>query len=113
VHHHTHLYHRRRQELFRRLGDRCACGSTEKLAVDHVDGVTWTPRELSSHERVRRYLAEFDAGVRLRLLCIACDPDRSRGKGRLCSGAENGYGTRSPKKASKYRSAEGLRCSAL
>ena len=79
---HISLYWRRKQELFDLLGGVCAqCGAVDtpitRLEVDHRDGRTWEPRSLSSHTRVKKYLEEFAAGVRLRLLCKKTNSGRS------------------------------------
>ena len=67
---HGVLYWRTMFEIHRRLGDKCdICGTTLELEIDHQDGRAWEPRRLSSHMRAKRYLAELDAGIRLRLLC--------------------------------------------
>ncbi len=66
----TLYYHRLRAEVYRLLGDSCAlCGSTYRLSVDHVHGRSYDLHTLSSHQRMRRYLAEIRAGKKLRLLC--------------------------------------------
>lgn len=63
----------------------CAkCGSTDRLEVDHVDGVTWDRRQLSSLDRVLRYLREWTEGVPMRVLCRSCSArdGRTRWQGR-------------------------------
>jgi hypothetical protein len=67
-------YRKLRDQLHARLGGHCAeCGTRAFLSVDHQDkdGCDWEPRKVSSHMRVRRYMKELRAGVRLRLLCRA------------------------------------------
>lgn len=46
------------------------CRTRKRLQVDHVDGRDWDPARLNQETRLKRYLAEYRAGVRLRLLCI-------------------------------------------
>ena len=56
--------------LLEALGGRCAvCGTRRRLEFDHVDGCTWVQRREGRENRLRRYLAEFRSGVRLRVLC--------------------------------------------
>ena len=56
------------------LGGRCEeCGATERLEVDHKDGAGWSHRRMSSHQRVMRYVAEYRAGIPLRVLCRSCN----------------------------------------
>ena len=87
---HAPGYYRRRylllrEQLFSLLGNRCAsCSATEEggtqLFVDHIDGREYEVRRVASHTRMKRYLDEYRSGVRLQLLCKACDPDQN-GKG--------------------------------
>lgn len=76
------LYIRKRDALIARLGGACQVTPEELLTfgahsqacrgalqVDHPAGITWEARKLSSHLRVKKYLAELEAGVPLRLLC--------------------------------------------
>ncbi len=81
MHWSTVRYHQLRAELFLRLGGgRCAkfgepdihgnfiqCHS--ELHVDHEDGREYEVRELGGVQRIKRYMAELDQGVKLRLLC--------------------------------------------
>jgi hypothetical protein len=66
-------YHKIRAELLALLGGRCVeCGTQSPLHVDHPKGRAYEPRELSSHTRAARYLAEARAGL-VRLLCDECN----------------------------------------
>ena len=67
-------YRRRmRSELIQRMGGVCAnCGTTENLEFDHPFGREWSPRDISSHMRLKRYEADLAAG-NLRLLCAQCN----------------------------------------
>ena len=61
-------------ELYRRLGPCCeVCGYEGDPTVDHVDGRDWHPRKMGIESRYKKYLAELDAGDRLRRLCAACN----------------------------------------
>lgn len=64
-------------EMLRRtLGGECAvCGESDMtlLTIDHVDGVTYDRYALRYDARIQRYIAEFCAGVRLRVLCLVCN----------------------------------------
>jgi hypothetical protein len=52
----------------------CAlCGARSRLSVDHRDGRGWSAAALAWKARLENYLAEFRAGVRLRLLCLKCN----------------------------------------
>lgn len=52
----------------------CAlCGRQSRLSVDHVDGRRWSVAALAWKARLENYIAEFKAGIRLRLLCIKCN----------------------------------------
>lgn len=71
---HARWAHKWKAWLLAQLGGICAlCGSREDLAVDHVDGRSWKPEEYSQAGRVRKYIAEYRAGVRLRPLCRSCN----------------------------------------
>lgn len=65
--------------LIEALGNICAnwqhgCQTPgENLEIDHVDGCTWQHRRLSWSARIRRYVAEYRAGVRLQILCRSCN----------------------------------------
>ena len=66
-----------RKQLFARLGWKCVrCGSSEDLSIDHVDGRSWS-LNMAWVKRMQRYWTEFEAGVRLRLLCMPCHGKRS------------------------------------
>ena len=77
----------RHAELVTRLGGVCEwCeerGETAPLSIDHIDGITWTHRKLNLHDRVKRYWAEYVAGVRLRVLCVPCNSRRGRPEAEL------------------------------
>lgn len=45
----------------------------DKLQIDHVDGRDWDVTKHGQWTRIRRYLREFEEGVRLRLLCRKCN----------------------------------------
>lgn len=76
-----------RKALVKELGGRCAvCRTTFQLAIDHVDGRGWQPRELSSNQRARRYWKEFHEGVRLRVLCKVCNSKRENRPVYECAG---------------------------
>jgi hypothetical protein len=65
---------RRLRELIKELGGECAkCHARQNLHVDHMDGRSWEPREVSYHCRVLRYWREYRVGVRLRALCNRCN----------------------------------------
>ena len=60
--------------LIATLGAKCAeCGSEHRLEIDHVDGRTWRSNSLAFRDRVKRYWREFKEGIRLRVLCRACN----------------------------------------
>lgn len=69
----------RRIALIRQLAPdrRCACCGRQRpyaaLQIDHVDGCTWSRRDLYSDQRIARYEREFAEGVRLRVLCLWCN----------------------------------------
>lgn len=61
-------------ELVDLLGGHCElCGSCDDLAVDHMDGRDYQPRRLSFFHRTILYWMELFDGVRLRILCRACN----------------------------------------
>lgn len=63
-----------RSMLLSSLGGCCAsCGRKRGLEVNHVDGCTWPHRRVSREVRVRRYVEEYRAGVRLNVLCRSCN----------------------------------------
>jgi hypothetical protein len=65
-----------RAELISLLGGRCArkaCGTDWNLCFDHVDGRDWKIRAVNQRTRVRRIRAEWERGVRIRLLCKRCN----------------------------------------
>jgi 5-methylcytosine-specific restriction endonuclease McrA len=69
------LYARYHNLLIGTLGGKCArCGSHWRLEVDHVDGATWSRRDLGSQQRIVRYFEELAAGIPLRVLCRNCNP---------------------------------------
>ena len=71
-------YWKMREKLIRDMGGKCVlCGSKEKLEVDHKDGRTWDIKKLNRVMRVKRYRAEFEAGL-VRLLCKNCNQFRWR-----------------------------------
>ena len=72
------LYERRKAELIRLVGDRCAhCGRKSKLTFDHIDGHRdWEPREVHGTKRLRIYLEEARAGL-IQPLCIHCNSSKS------------------------------------
>jgi hypothetical protein len=70
----------RRRELVKRLGGICKnpnrnpkCTVVFNLEINHVNGRTWSARGMSSHTRVEKYWAEFEAGVALNVLCRSCN----------------------------------------
>jgi len=72
------LYHRRIAELkavLLRLKGPCKCGENrpERLTIHHEDGRDYDVALLSSHTRAERYRRELEAGIRLALLCLACN----------------------------------------
>lgn len=62
-----------------------ALGSkTNPLCPDHIDGKKWHVRSANQMTRLLRYIAEFQAGVALRILCKKCnerDGAQQRGAG--------------------------------
>jgi len=68
-----------RQKLIDLLGgrcDRCEGDETTPLTIDHVDGSRrWPIRKLNPVARARRYMREYEAGVKLRVLCLSCNTD--------------------------------------
>jgi 5-methylcytosine-specific restriction endonuclease McrA len=74
-------YHRLRDELLEKLGGKCSlCPSTKDLHFDHINGRDWEPRELSSHNRIRRYQEEAKKGL-IRILCLRCNSKYRPGNG--------------------------------
>lgn len=70
----TRWAHKWKAWLLAQLGGKCAlCGSKQDLEVDHVHGRSWCIRDYSQAGRVRKYLAEFHQGVKLRALCRSCN----------------------------------------
>lgn len=81
MHRNTVKYHQLRDELIRRLGGgKCARAGLvdlrgeyppchELIEVDHIDGRDYEVSALRGIQRIKKYLAELDAGVRLQLLC--------------------------------------------
>ena len=62
-----------RKQLILDLGGKCvSCGTKRMLEVDHINGRNWTPRNVSSDTRVRRYLKESKEG-KLQVLCKSCN----------------------------------------
>ncbi len=79
---HRARYLELRAKLFKAIGETCAKETGladdpgdhhEELHVDHIDGRSWEPRSMGSYARVKRYLKELEAGVRLRPLCKICN----------------------------------------
>ena len=65
-----------RRKLIRDLGGKCVeCGTKTRLEVDHINGRDWTPRNVSSDTRVRRYIKEADEG-KLQVLCKSCNSSK-------------------------------------
>ncbi len=65
---HAHLIHV--------LGGKCArCDNSEELplSIEHVNGRQWDVRKYRLDARVKRYWAEYRAGVPLLALCIPCN----------------------------------------
>lgn len=74
---HAALYRRRRDELLSQLGRECVvCGSIEDLHFDHITPADWPRSAYSSHERIKLYKLEADAG-NLRVLCGRCNRSKS------------------------------------
>lgn len=48
-------------------------GVESPLTVDHVNGKAWRARSTDQATRVLRYIAEFQAGVALQVLCFKCN----------------------------------------
>lgn len=68
------MYRRRRDALLALLSDSCElCGSTENLTIEHPEGRDYSIRELSSFQRVKKYLEEFMVGVKLAVRCLSCN----------------------------------------
>lgn len=73
-----------RDDLIVALGNICAnwqhgCETPgEGLEIDHVDGCTWEHKRLSWGSRIRRYVREHRAGVRLQILCRRCNGSRNQ-----------------------------------
>ncbi len=73
-----------RDALIEALGNICAnyrdgCETPgDDLEIDHVDGCTWEQRPLGREQRIKRYVEEFRAGVRLQILCRSCNASRGR-----------------------------------
>ncbi len=64
---------RKRAELLRVLGERCArCGSLERPELHHPHGRNWTPRRHNRWTRINKYWRDFEAG-NLELLCQQCN----------------------------------------
>lgn len=86
-----------RDMLIEALGNICAnwqrgCLTPgENLEIDHVDGCTWEHRRVSWSTRIRRYVAEYRAGVRLQILCRSCNGSRN----------QHTHGTRAERSASR------------
>jgi hypothetical protein len=58
------------------LGGICAeCGEQRlsRLTVDHRDGKNYDATGLSTDQRARIYLSEYNEGVRLQCLCHSCN----------------------------------------
>lgn len=53
--------------------DECGEDRPELLTVDHRDGITWNRYALRLDARVGKYIREYLAGVRLRVLCGVCN----------------------------------------
>jgi len=71
-------YAERRLELFDLLGSVCVdCGEDrpDMLSIDHINGRTYEPRELSSRSRLARYIREARAGE-VTVRCISCNSSR-------------------------------------
>lgn len=49
------------------------CKSKGDLEIDHVDGRSWDPAELSAEQRIAKYEAEYEDGVKMRALCRSCN----------------------------------------
>lgn len=81
-----------RRMLIEALGGRCAfCSRRYGLEVDHIDGCTWVQRGVTQETRIRRYAAEYRAGVRLRPLCRSHNGSRN----------QSVYGTRKQRKPTR------------
>ena len=67
-------YEKERDELVELLGGKCQwCGSNEKLEVHHDNGDRdWDLVKVSCLTRIRRYRKEYEAGVKMYLLCKKC-----------------------------------------
>lgn len=71
---------KRRRDLIEDLAPDLACAecgdvveNASLLEVDHVDGIGWSHRALSSSARVSRYWRERRAGVAMRAVCRSCN----------------------------------------
>lgn len=49
------------------------CGEKHPLEVDHVNGRSWDPAELSAQQRADKYWQEYERGTKLRALCRSCN----------------------------------------
>lgn len=67
-----------------------------KLTLDHVKGKTYRAKDLAFYTRVKRYWAEYSAGVKLRLLCLQCNA--SDGRQRQIEGRVHEKGAWFPKR---------------
>lgn len=66
-------------KLIAKLGGVCVIcgedGKTAPLSVDHVNGHGW-PKQHNKYRfdtRVHRYYTEYEAGIKLRCLCVPCN----------------------------------------
>lgn len=65
-----------RQELIQSISNGAGCnicGSFKNLEIDHCDGRSYVLNKLSSVQRVKKYIEEYQKGVALRVLCRRCN----------------------------------------
>jgi hypothetical protein len=51
----------------------CGEDNPTLMSIDHVDGIRWNRYALRYDARIGKYVAEYEAGVRLRVLCLPCN----------------------------------------
>jgi hypothetical protein len=67
-----------RSKLLSQLGGACClCGAVHAIQIDHPDGRTYAPSNLSKYNRILRYVREAKLGL-VRLLCRKCNAKDGR-----------------------------------